>query len=122
MGVELTTLEIETRLKGLEETVAGLDKLKTHGKGAEDGFGALALKIAGFSSLANLAVDATRKLARGVVDLGKESVVLAAGFEKARITWGVLVGDMDKGAGVFEQIRDFAAKTPLSFEGLNQAA
>jgi len=92
------------------------------GKGAEDSFGGLALKIAGFTSLANLAVAGGKKLVQTTVDLAKQSVALAAGFEKARVTWGVLVGDMDMGAKVFEDIRDFAAATPLSFEGLNQAA
>ncbi len=121
-GVELTALEIDTRLKNADQTIAGLDAIKTHGKGAEDSFGGLAMKIAGFTSLANLAVSAGQKLVRTTIELAKQSVVLAAGFEKARVTWGVLVGDMDMGAKVFEEIRSYAAETPLSFEGLNQAA
>lgn len=122
MAVELTTIEIETRLKGVEQAVAGLNGLKSAGSGAEMSFGQLAGKIAGFTSMANLAVQVGQKVVSTIVDLGKESVVLAADFEKSRITWGVLVGDMNKGADLFKQLQQFANATPLSFQAVNQAA
>lgn len=119
---QTASLSIRVSQDGVDATAAALGRLRDSGKGAEDSFGSLALKIAGFTSLANLAVDAGRKVVTAIVDMAKESVVLAAGFEKSRITWGVLVGDMDKGAQVFEKLRGFANKTPLSFESVNQAA
>jgi len=119
---ETASLSIRVSQEGVDQTAAALGRLTQSGAGAEQSFGNLALKIAGFSSVANIAVDVGRRIVSGLVDMGKESVVLAASFEKSRVTWGVLVGDMDKGSKVFDRLRDFANRTPLSFEGVNQAA
>ena len=122
MAVELTTLQIEARLVGIEKAVSGLKDMAESGKGAEQSMGSLALKIAGYTSIMDIGVRAGQAMLRGIKDLAVESVVLAAGFEKSRMTWGVLVGDMELGKKVFEDIRKFSAETPLSFEGLNSAA
>jgi tape measure domain-containing protein len=119
---ETASLSIRVTQEGVDSTASALGRLSQAGSGAENSFGNLALKIAGFSSLTNLAVDAGRKAVSMVVDLGKESVTLAASFEKSRVTWGVLVGDMEKGSQVFDKLRSFANTTPLSFEAVNQAA
>lgn len=119
---EQAKLVISVEQRGANEASAALAGLTKSGTAAESSMAGLALKIAGYTSAANLAIGAGRKLVQTTVELGKESIVLAAGYEKARVTWGVLVGDMERGTHVFEQIRQAAAKTPLSFEGLNQAA
>jgi tape measure domain-containing protein len=57
-----------------------------------------------------------------VVSLTKESLQLAMGFETAKISWGVLLGDMGEGEKMFSKIQALAAKTPLSFESVEQGA
>lgn len=119
---EKKTLVVEVTPKGIAEAKRQLDELAGAGKRSEDSFGSLAKRIAGWTSVANVAVQAGQALIRGTVELAKQSVVLAAGYEKARITWGVLVGDMERGNEVFNQLRDFATRTPLSFESIESAA
>ena len=122
MGAEVSSLVLKVTAEGAILTAEQLRQLSGSAKGAEDSFGKLAGRIAGFTTAADLAVRAGQAVLRGVKDLAVESVTLAASFEKSRMTWGVLVGDMAKGGKVFEDIYDFASRTPLSFEGLNQAA
>jgi len=119
---EVASLVLKVQGDGVTLTAEHLRQLQGAAKGAESSAGDLAKRIAGFTTVADIAVRATQATARAIIDLGKESIVLAAGFEKAKISWGVLLGDMDKGAAMFEKIRSYAAETPLSFEGLESAA
>jgi len=50
------------------------------------------------------------------------AIKTSAQFEKARISFGVFVGDMRKGAQVFDNIVQLAAKTPLNVSSLQSAA
>ena len=86
------------------------------------GFASVAMQIAGLSTGYGLIVQAGQKVLSVIKDTTKESITLAAEFEKDRMTWGVLTGDMDKGSQIFDKLFAFAAKTPLSFQGVNQAA
>jgi len=122
MAVEVNVLELQARTESLEKAIGTLGSLRTAGAQTETSFKDLALRIAGYSSVANLAVQSGQALLRGIKDLAVESVTLAAGFEKSRMTWGVLVGDMQRGSKVFDQLYQFAAKTPLSFQGVEHAA
>lgn len=81
-----------------------------------------AKSIAGYTTGFGLAVQATQKIIGGIVDLTKESISLAAGFETAKISWGVLLGDMGEGEKMFSRIQALAAKTPLSFESVESGA
>jgi tape measure domain-containing protein len=121
MAVEITTLELDARLKNAEATIAGLNNIKTAGTGAEMSFGQLAMRIAGLNTGFGLAVQAGHATVGMIKDLAVESVTLSAGFERSRITWGVLMQDMSKGADIFEDIRQFSAETPLTFRGAEQA-
>ena len=122
MAVEVTTLELNARLTNAEQTIAQLQRMGQAGTQVETSFGAMGKQILGFGTAAGVAVIAGQKVISTVTDLGKQAVALAATFEKARMTWGVLVGDMTKGGAVFDKLFQFAAKTPLSFQGVNDAA
>ena len=50
------------------------------------------------------------------------AVKASAGFEKARISFGVFINDMERGAQVFDDIVQLASKTPLNVGSLQQAA
>jgi len=113
---------MSARVDGAPKATGDLNGLAAAARGADAGFTDVAKRIAGFTTIADIAVRATQATARAIIDLGKESIVLAAGFEKAKISWGVLLGDMAKGEKMFEAIRTYAAETPLSFEGLESAA
>lgn len=119
---DVASLSIKVTQEGADQAAASLRGLTHAGGGAEASFGKLAMQIAGLNTGFGLAVQAGQKTLSVIKDLSVQSVQLAASFEKSRITWGVLVGDMEMGTKVFEQIRQFSAETPLSFEGLNQAA
>lgn len=115
-------LSIKVTREGVDEAARSLYSLTQAGAGAEVSFKSLAMQIAGYTSVANLAVQVGQKVISGIADITKESIVLAASFEKSRMTWGVLVNDMQKGSKVFDQLYAFAAKTPLSFQNVERAA
>lgn len=119
---DIAKLEVQVSQSGAQQTGAALDGVAGSGRRAETSLAGLALKIAGYTTAATLATEITKKIISGFFDLSRESIVLAAGFEKAKITWGVLVGDMGRGTEVFKRLQDFAARTPLSFEGVESAA
>jgi len=119
---EITSLVMSARVDGAPKATSDLNGLAGAAKNADTSFGDVAKRIAGFTTAADLAVRAVGAAARTIVDLGKQSIVLAASFEKAKISWGVLLGDMAKGEKMFEAIRAYAAETPLSFEGLESGA
>lgn len=119
---ELASLAVNVTHTGAVDTRAALDGVAASGQKAEVSFASLAKQIAGFTTLADLAVRGAQAFIQKTKELAAESISLAAGFEKSCMTWGVLVGDMDKGKRVFDDLYAFASKTPLSFEGINQAA
>jgi len=122
MATDKTSLIVEVQPKGISETTAQLNNLKNAGNSAASSNAELAKQIAGFTSVAGLAVQAGVKVAGAIVDVGKKSIELAAGFEKARVSWGVLTGDVAKGNEIFQQLQQFAARTPLSFQAVENAA
>lgn len=122
MATDKTSLIVEVQPKGISETTAQLNNLKNAGNSAASSNAELAKQIAGFTSVAGLAVDAGKKAASMFVEMGRKSIELAAGFEKARVSWGVLTGDVAKGNEIFQQLQQFAARTPLSFQAVENAA
>jgi tape measure domain-containing protein len=102
--------------------VANLNKVEGASTKAGGGFKDFAKQVAGYTTAAGLAVSATKAVISGIVNLTKESISLAMGFETAKISWGVLLGDMGEGEKMFSKIQALAAKTPLSFESVEQGA
>lgn len=119
---EVASLTLKATTEGATTSTEQLRQLSRAAKESEVSFGGVAKQIVGFTTATQLAIQGGQALLRGIKDMAVESVQLAAGFEKARITWGVLVGDMDKGNQVFNQLRRFAAETPLSFQAVESAA
>ena len=104
------------------QAVANLNKVQQSTNQAGGGFKDFAKQVAGYTTAAGLAVSATKAVISGTANLVKESISLAAGFETARISWGVMLGDMGKGEKMFTDIQKLAASTPLSFQGVEQGA
>jgi tape measure domain-containing protein len=61
-------------------------------------------------------------LASGLAGIVTDSIKLAASVEDTATDFRVMVGDADKAAKLFADIRDFAAKTPLTTNELADAA
>lgn len=122
MATDKTSLIVEVQPKGISETTAQLNNLKNAGNSAASSNAELAKQIAGFTSVAGLAVNAGMKAASMFVEMGRKSIELAAGFEKAKVSWGVLMGDVAKGNEIFGQLQQFSARTPLAFDAVESAA
>ena len=52
----------------------------------------------------------------------RAGVRIAAAMEQAKIAFEVMAGSADKGRQVLGQVRDFAARTPITFEGAQKSA
>ncbi len=50
------------------------------------------------------------------------AVKAAMDFEKVRVSYGSLLNSVKDGNKLFEDLKDFSAKTPLRFDGINKAA
>jgi tape measure domain-containing protein len=56
-----------------------------------------------------------------IKDMGAFALSTAGSFQTARNQFGVLLGDMEAGAGLFNEIKAFNDKTPFSLDALTQA-
>jgi tape measure domain-containing protein len=74
------------------------------------------------NALGSLAQVAALTKAIGVIkDMGAFALSAADTFQTARNEFGTLLGDMQAGAGLFNQIKAFNDKTPFSLDTLTQA-
>jgi tape measure domain-containing protein len=74
------------------------------------------------NALGSLAQVAALTKALGVVkDLGTFALATADSFQTARNEFGTLLGDMEAGAGLFNELKAFNDKTPFSLDTLTQA-
>lgn len=64
----------------------------------------------------------TKALSLPLAGAAAYAVKAATDFEKVRTTYGALLGDVEKGNALFEELKTFSASTPLSFDTLNAAA
>lgn len=64
----------------------------------------------------------TKTLSLPLAGAAAYAVKAATDFEKVRTTYGALLGDVEKGNALFEELKTFSASTPLSFDTLNAAA
>jgi len=72
-------------------------------------------------AIVNLAEVATLTKALSVIkDMGDFALQTADNFQTARNQFGVLLGDMEAGAGLFNEIKAFNDKTPFNLDTLTQ--
>lgn len=106
----------------VDRAIANLDKTQKQTDKTGLSFKDFAKQVAGYTTAAGLAVEVTKKILTTFGKLGEEAITLAAGFETAKVSWGVLLGDVQEGEIMFNKIFALAAKTPLSFEAVEQGA
>jgi len=73
-------------------------------------------------SFQSLGIKMTAAITAPFALAARAAIRASAEYEKARISFGVFVGDMQKGAAVFGDIVQMAAKTPLNVSSLQTAA
>jgi tape measure domain-containing protein len=66
--------------------------------------------------------NAAMAMAGALAGVAVKSVTMAAGFETAQVSWGVLLGDMKAGKPMMDSIKKWAAETPYAFDAANKAA
>ncbi len=127
---ELKTAAVELVTKGIdpqsEEVKKLVDEYKKLGKSADDldeangnnagSFGDLKQAIMGTAQAA-----ATLKTLSVIKDMGAFALTTADNFQTARNQFGILLGDMEAGAGLFNEIKAFNDKTPFDLDTLTQA-
>lgn len=65
--------------------------------------------------------DIVKKTATGIFDLAKGTINLAADAQVTRAEFGVLLGDVEKGASMFKQIEKFASRTSFNIESASDS-
>jgi len=120
--MDTASLSIRISQDGADSTAQALSRVTKAGGEAEKGFGDLAKEMVGYTTAANLIVEAGRRAIDLFKDQTKEAIVGAASMERYRVTWGVLTGDMSRGADVLEKIKALSIDKALNFEALNQSA
>jgi len=99
------------------------EELKKTFKDAEDAAKKSASSIGDIKkALGNLAeVAAATKALSIIKDMGAFALKTADNFQTARNQFGVLLGDMEAGAGLFNEIKAFGDVTPFDLDTLTQA-
>lgn len=119
---DIAELGIKVDSTSARKAIADLADLAKQGGATEVNVKKMALAsgaaMVGFSSLAGMAAN----LGRAIVQTAQQSVQMAAAFETSRVTYGVMVQDVDRGTQVFESLIAFAARTPLAFAEIDKAA
>jgi tape measure domain-containing protein len=130
MQAQVKAAAVDLVTKGLnpesEEVRKLTEEYKRLGKEAEDLDTATGKNIDSFSGLAgalrSLAeVAALTKALDTIRDMGSFALATADTFQTARNEFGTLLGDMQAGAGLFNEIKSFNDKTPFSLDTLTQA-
>jgi lambda family phage tail tape measure protein len=122
-AVELVTKGIDPQS---EEVKKLIEEYKRLGKEAADLDKANGKNIQSFGDLQNTMirlaeVAALAKVLSVIKDLGAFALQTADNFQTARNQFGVLLGDMEAGAGLFNEIKAFNDKTPFDLTTLTQA-
>jgi tape measure domain-containing protein len=130
MQARLKTAAVDLVTNGLDPQSEEVRKLteeyKRLGQEAADLDRAAGNNINSFGDLKNalgsLAQVAALTRALGTIkDMGAFALSAADTFQTARNEFGILLGDMEAGAGLFNQIKAFNDKTPFSLDTLTQA-
>ncbi|MDR1575599.1 MAG: tape measure protein [Treponema sp.] len=130
MQAQVKAAAVDLVVKGLnpqsEEVRKLTEEYKRLGKEASDLDQAAGKNINSFGDLKNALgslaqVAALAKALAAIKDMGAFALSTADTFQTARNEFGVLLGDMEAGAGLFNQIKAFNDKTPFSLDTLTQA-
>jgi tape measure domain-containing protein len=128
--MQLKTAAVDLAAKGIDPQNEEIQKLveeyKRLGKEADELDKAAGQNIDSFdklknslTSLAEVAVFA--KFLGELKNFGAFALSTADTFQTMRNEFGILLGDMEAGAGLFNQIKAFNDKTPFAMETLTQA-
>ncbi len=74
------------------------------------------------ASLNKIGSSLTRYLTAPIMGAAVASVKFAADLEKQQVAFATLLGDVKKGAELFERLKKFSASTPLQLEDITQGA
>jgi tape measure domain-containing protein len=134
---ELRQMQAQVKAAAVDLVTNGLDpqgdevrklteEYKRLGKEADDLDQATGKNINSFGDLKNALsslaqVAALTKALNAIKDMGTFALSAADTFQTARNEFGTLLGDMEAGAGLFNQIKAFNDKTPFSLDTLTQA-
>jgi tape measure domain-containing protein len=127
---QLKAAAVDLTARGLnpqgEEVRKLVEEYKRLGKEADDLDRATGKNIDSFGDLKNALgslaqVAALAKALDTIRDMGAFALSAADSFQTARNNFGVLLGDMEAGAGLFNQIKAFNDKTPFSLDTLTRA-
>jgi tape measure domain-containing protein len=122
-AVELVARGFDPQSGELEKLV---DEYKRLGREADNLDAANGKNIESFGDLTNALgrlaeTAALAKVLSVVKDMGTFALSTADTFQTARNEFGILLGDMEAGAGLFNRIKAFNDKTPFSLGDLTQA-
>lgn len=105
----LITAEVDAAVRNLAKTQSEADKAQKKLKEYAAAYDQWGAKL-------------TKTLSLPLAGAAAYAVKAATDFEKVRTTYGALLGDVEKGNALFEELKTFSASTPLSFDTLNAAA
>lgn len=105
----LITAEVDAAVRNLAKTQSEADKAQKKLKEYAAAYDQWGSKL-------------TKTLSLPLAGAAAYAVKAATDFEKVRTTYGALLGDVEKGNALFEELKTFSASTPLSFDTLNAAA
>jgi tape measure domain-containing protein len=122
-AVELTAKGLGPQSKEVRNLVEEYKRLGKEAAGLDEATGKNIDSFGGLKNvLGSLAqVAALTKTIGAIKDMGVFALSAADTFQRARNEFGVLLGDMRAGAGLFNEIKAFNDKTPFDLDSLAQA-
>jgi len=122
-AVDLVTKGLDPQSEEVQKLVEEYKRLGQEAKELDEATGQ---NIDSFGQLKNaltslVEVAAFAKVLGTIRDMGTFALSTADTFQNARNEFGILLGDMEAGAGLFNQIKAFNDKTPFDLSSLTQA-
>lgn len=116
-GLKPESREIQNLVEQYRELESQADKVEASEQGLFGVIGKLRNEI---GSLA--AVAAAVKVDKAVADLAKSSLDVNNSFQKIKDDFGIMLGDIEAGIGLFNELQEFNFWTPFDIEQTSQAA
>lgn len=116
-GLKPESREIQNLVEQYRELESQADKVEASEQGLFGVIGKLSNEI---GSLA--AVAAAVKVDKAVADLAKSSLDVNNSFQKIKDDFGIMLGDVEAGIGLFNELQEFNFWTPFDIEQTSQAA
>ena len=107
---------IDQAVEKTDQLGDGLEEVDKAAKDAAGGIGGIGKAIGALAEVAALTAALS-----AVKDLGAFALQTADNFQTAKNQFGVLLGDMQAGAGLFNEIKAFNDVTPFDLDTLTQA-